>query len=1094
MYSCDTIREIEKQEVLMSSKRCVYLNVILAAILLSSTSTIAQVPDWENPEMFDQNKEPAHCTLTPYPDVATASRGIREDSPYFKLLNGTWKFHWVKKPGRRPRDFYKPDYDVSKWDDIPVPSNWELQGHGIPIYTNVTHPFAAENPDPPYIPHDYNPVGSYRTEFTIPSDWKNRQVFLHFDGVKSAFYLWINGKKVGYSQGSMTPAEFNITKYLREGNNVLAAEVYRWCDGSYVEDQDTWRLSGIYRDVYLFSTPNVHLRDFFVRCGLDEQYRDAVLKVTANLHNYSDRAVGKYTVEVLLLDANGKSVAESVLTSGSVNSIAGGAEGVIEMQADIDTPHKWSAETPYLYSVILILKDPSGKTIEVESCNFGFRKVEVKNGQIFVNGISTIFKGVNRHEHDPDSGFVVPISRMIQDIKLTKQANMNMVRTSHYPNTPVWYDLCDKYGIYLMDEANMESHKISYGLNRLPGSDPKWTAASVDRMASVVQRDKNHPSVIFWSLGNEAGFGDNIKAMADYARKHDPTRLLQYRQMNSVVDTDNLSYQTVEWCIDWVKEHPDRPYLMEEYAYARGNAIGNLQEYQTAIETHKNFVGALIWDWADKALREYSEDGKMFWAYGGDYGPPGTPSDGTMIADGIVGPDRDPEPEYYEVKKVYQYIKAEPVDLVEGEIRIRNKYDFLNLDFVDISWELTEDGKVIQQGSLAKMNLPPKKAENVVVPFRKPELKPGAEYHLKITFALADDTLWANRGHIVAWDQFKLPFDVAAKDTEDIEDMPGLTLTEAANAFITAGKNFTVTIGKKTGAIQSYTFEGKELLTSSLIPNFWRKPTDNDIEEKWDHTTETPIGGMPIRLGVWKTASRDRTVKSVTAEQVKPQVVRILAHVVLPAGVGDTDYYHTYTIYGSGDVIIKNDLVPESLKIPEMPRLGMQMAIPGQFNTMTWFGRGPHESYWDRNTGAAVGLYSSLVENLIHDYVRPQENANRTDVRWVAFTDDDGFGLLAVGMPLLYASAWPYTMEDLEKAKHIHELPRRDTVTVNIDYKQMGVGGDDGWTERARPHPEYRLPLNTYSYSFRLQAVAPTMGDIARLARRALPAVSHCRH
>jgi beta-galactosidase len=1071
----------------MSSKRCMCLNVILAAILLSSTSTTAQVHDWENPEMFDRNKEPAHCTLTPYPDVATASRQIREDSPYFKLLNGTWKFHWVKKPAHRPRDFYKPDYDVTKWHDIPVPSNWELQSHGIPIYTNVTHPFAPEDPNPPYIPHDYNPVGSYRTEFTIPAEWKGRQVFLHFDGVKSAFYLWINGEKVGYSQGSMTPAEFNITKYLRGGNNVLAAEVYRWCDGSYVEDQDTWRLSGIYRDVYLFSTPNVHLRDFFVRSDLDEQYRDGVLKITAKPRNYSDKTVGKHTVETLLLDASGKSVAESVLASGSVNSIAAGAEGVIEMQADIETPHKWSAETPYLYSVILILKEPSGKTIEVESCDFGFRKVEVKSGQILVNGVPTIFKGVNRHEHDPDSGFVIPISRMIQDIKLIKQANMNMVRTSHYPNTPIWYDLCDKYGIYLMDEANMESHKISYGLNRLPGSDPKWTAASVDRMASVVQRDKNHPSVIFWSLGNEAGFGDNIKAMADYARKHDPTRLLQYRQMNSVVDTDNLSYQTVEWCIDWAKEHPDRPYLMEEYAYARGNAVGNLQEYQDAFESYDNLCGALIWDWADKALREYSEDGKMFWAYGGDYGPPGTPSDGTMVANGIVGPDRDPEPEYYEVKKVYQYIKAEPVDLAKGEIRIRNKYDFLSLDFVETSWELTEDGKVIQQGSLPKMNLPSKKAENVVVPFRKPELKPGAEYHLKITFAMADDTLWANRGHVVAWDQFKLPFDVAAKDTENIEDMPGLTLTEGADAFIIAGKNFTVTIGKKTGAIQSYTFEGKELLTSPLIPNFWRKPTDNDIEEKWDHTTETPIGGMPIRLGVWKTASRDRTIKSVTAEQVKPQVVRIRAHVVLPAGVGDTDFYHTYTIYGSGDVIVKNDLVPESLKIPEMPRLGMQMAIAGQLNTMTWFGRGPHESYWDRNTGTAVGLYSGLVENLIHDYVRPQENANRTDVRWVAFTNDEGFGLLAIGMPVLYASAWPYTMEDLDKAKHIHELPRRDTVTVNLDYKQMGIGGDDGWTERARPHPEYRLPLKTYSYSFRLQAITPKTGDTTTLARRVLP-------
>ena len=1070
----------------MNTKSSMSFSVIISATFFSAAIAAVYVPDWENPEMIGVNKEPPHCTLMPYPDAETALTGTREAYPYFKLLNGTWKFNWVRKPGHRPKDFYKPDFDVSDWNDIPVPSNWELQGHGIPIYTNVTHPFAPENPNPPYIPHEYNPVGSYRTEFTVPDGWQGRQIFLHFDGVKSAFYLWINGHKVGYSQGSMTPAEFNITEYLQEGKNILAAEVYRWCDGSYVEDQDTWRLSGIYRDVYLFSTPDVHLRDFFVRCDLDGQYRDAVLKVTAKVHNYSDRTAGKHTVEVSLLDMDGNPVADDPLMVGKVKKIAANSDGVIEMQTDVDNPKKWSAEIPNLYIVMLALKDPSGKTIEVERCNFGFRKIEVKDGQIFVNGVSTIFKGVNRHDHDPDGGFVVPVSRMIQDLKLIKQANMNIIRTSHYPNAPVWYDLCDKYGIYLMDEANMESHKISYGLNRLPGSDPKWRAASVDRMASVVQRDKNHASVIFWSLGNEAGFGDNIKAMADYAREADPTRLLQYRQMNSVVDTDNLSYQTVEWCIDWAAEHPDRPYLMEEYAYARGNAVGNLQEYQDAFETHKNLVGALIWDWADKALREFSPDGKMFWAYGGDYGPPGIPSDGTMIADGIVGPDRDLEPEYHEVKKVYQYIKAEPVDLATGRIRIRNKYDFLSLDFVDISWELAEDGTVIQSGSLPKMNLPAKETENLTVPFKKPKLKPGAEYHLKITFALAEDTLWADRGHIVAWDQFELPFDTPPVREENVNKMPKLKLQDTADAFTVTGKNFTVAIGKKTGAIESFTFDGTELVTSPLIPNFWRKPTDNDIEEKWDHTIEEPNGGMPIRLGVWRTAAQDRTIKSVTAEQIKSQVVRIAAHIMLPKAVGDNDYYHTYTIYGSGDVVVQNDLKPESLKIPEMPRLGMQMAMPGRFNKMTWLGRGPQETYWDRNTGAAVGLYSGRVEELIHDYVRPQENANRTDVRWVAFTDEDGFGLLAVGMPLLYASAWPYTMEDLEKAKHIHELPRRDTITVNLDYRQMGVGGDDGWTERARPHPEYRLPLKTYSYSFRLQPVTPAVGDIAALARRAL--------
>jgi len=1071
----------------MNPIRWISLGTILVVFSFSTTIATAQVPDWENPEMIGLNKEPPHCTLMPYPDTKTALIGTRQASPFHKSLNGIWKFNWVRKPGHRPRDFYKLDYDASGWNDIPVPSNWELHGHGIPIYTNVTHPFSPKDPNPPYIPHDYNPVGSYRTEFTVPDNWKGREVFLHFDGVKSAFYLWINGRKVGYSQGSMTPAEFNVTKYLRKGKNVLAAEVYRWCDASYIEDQDTWRLSGIYRDVYLFSTPQVHLRDFFVYCDLDEQYRDAVLKVTAKLHNYSNKTVGKHTVQVSLLDDDGKPAGKNQLMTGRVKKIAADDDDVIEMWADVANPRKWSAEIPNLYIVMLTLKDTSGKTIEVERCNFGFRKIEVKDAQIFINGVSTIFKGVNRHEHDPDSGFVVPISRMIQDIKLIKQANMNMIRTSHYPNIPVWYELCDKYGIYLMDEANMESHKISYGLNRLPGSDPKWKAASVGRMASVVQRDKNHPSVIFWSLGNEAGFGDNIKAMAEYARQADPTRLLQYRQMNSVVDTDNLSYQTVEWIINWAREHPHRPYLMEEYAYARGNAVGNLQEYQDAFETHKNLVGALIWDWADKALREFSPDGKMFWAYGGDYGPPGTPSDGTMIADGIVGPDRHPEPEYYEVKKVYQYIKAEPIDLATGKIRIRNKYDFLSLDFVDISWELTADGKVIQKGSLPKISLAPKQVQDVTIPFRKPKLKPDTEYWLKISFALAEDTLWAKRSHIVAWDQFKLPFDTPPATKVNTEDMPTLKLEQSPDAFTVIGKNFTLTVGKKTGAIESFIFDDAELIATPLIPSFWRKPTDNDIEEKWDHTTETPIGGMPIRLGVWRTASKDRTVKSVTAEQLKPQVVRITAHIVLPPG--DSDYYSTYTVYGSGDVTVKNDLIPENLKIPEMPRFGMQMAVPSRFNTMTWHGRGPHETYWDRKTGAAVGLYSGRVEELIHDYVRPQENANRTDVRWVALTDKEGLGLLAVGMPLLSVSAWPYTMEDLESAKHIHELPRRDTVTVNLDYKQMGVGGDDGWTEKARPHPEYRLPVKAYTYSFRLQPVTPAMGDISAVARRALPAI-----
>lgn len=1060
------------------------LKMIFVPVLCLAGIALAQIPDWENPEMIGQNKEPPHCTLIPYADVQSALKGEREDSPYFMLLNNKWRFHWVKKPAHRPRYFYKPELDVSGWDEIAVPGNWELQGYGIPIYTNVTYPFAPNNPNPPFIPHDYNPVGSYRTYFEIPDDWKDRQVFIHFDGVKSAFYLWINGRKVGYSQGSMTPAEFNITQHIQEGKNLLAAEVYRWCDGSYLEDQDTWRLSGIYRDVYLFSTPQVHLRDFFIQTDLDKKFQDAILKVTAKLHNYSAVPTSEYTLEILLNDPDGNEMGANPLMSGHISQIQPDSDEIIELQTLIANPEKWSAETPNLYVILLILKDTNGNIVEVECCNIGIREVEIKDSQLFVNGVSIKVKGVNRHEHDPDYGFTVPISRMVQDIKLIKQANMNMVRTSHYPNHPVWYELCDKYGIYLIDEANMETHGISYGLNRLPGSDPKWKAASVDRMASVVERDKNHPSVIIWSLGNEAGHGENILAMAEYARRADPTRPLQYRQMNSVVDMDNLSYQTVEWIINQAKEHPDRPFLMEEYAYARGNAVGNLQEYQDAIESHKQLVGALIWDWADKALRKFSTDGKMYWAYGGDFGPPGTPSDGTMVCNGIVGPDRDPEPEYFEVKTVYQNIEVEPIDLTEGIICVRNKYDFLNLDFLDISWELTADGIVNQKGKLPKMSLPPKQVQRVRISFKNPELVPGTEYWIKIIFSLKEDAKWAKKNHVVAWEQFRLNFDVPSVQAEDVSKIPYLKLEEQENEYIIKGRNFSITFGKASGVIESFNYKGKPLIVSPLIPNFWRVPVDNGIECQWDHDTMTPVGGMPIRLGVWKRAGQERKVRTVTVKQTKPQVIHVFTHGVLPPG--DTDYYCIYTVFGSGDVIVENQILPENLKVPELPRIGMQMTIPGEFNTMVWYGRGPHESYWDRNTGAAVGLYSGFVEELIHNYVRPQENGNRTDVRWVAFTNESGAGLLAVGMPLLYVSAWPYTMDDLEQAKHIHELPRRDNITVNLDYKQMGIGGDDGWTEKARPHPEYRLPLKKYNYSYRLQPYEPTMGELCVVAHRVL--------
>jgi beta-galactosidase len=1080
--------------------------------------------DWENPEMIGQNKEPAHCTLVPYPDPQTAKAGTREASPFHLSLNGTWRFHWAPKPADRPADVHRPDFDDRAWATIAVPSNWELQGFDTPIYTNVKYPFSPVDPDPPHIPHGKNPVGSYRTEFTLPADWKGRQVFLHFDGVKSFFYVWLNGNKVGSSKDSMTAAEFNLTPLLKEGANLLAVEVYRWCDGSYLEDQDTWRLSGIYRDVYLFSTPTTHLRDFFLHCDFDAHYRDAILNVAGKVRNYGSEPAGPHRLEVSLLNADGRPVGPDPLMKANVDGPRPGADSVVALEAPVPAPRKWSAEDPYLYQVLLVLRDGKGDIVEVEQCRFGFRKVEIKQGQLLVNGVPILIKGVDRHEHDPDQGQAIPYSRMVQDIKLLKQNNINAVRTSHYPNDPKWYDLCDRYGIYLVDECNLESHGVS---DRVPASDPVWKAACVDRMTNMVERDKNHPSVIIWSLGNEAGFGDNFRHMAACARAADPTRPVQYEQAHEDPVTDIVCpmYTKIERLIEYAQRERSRPLIMCEYAFAGGNSIGNLQDYWDVIESHEHLQGGFIWDWVDKGIRKQAPDGSMFFAYGGDFGPPGTPSDGCFVCCGIVGPERDPQPELYEVKKVYQYISAKPVERgAVGVVRLRNKHDFIPLDYVDINWELACNGDVIQRGRLPNLSLAPKQEQDIAVPLVRPNPRPGDEYWLKMTFTLAEDTLWAARGHVVAWDQFRLPIEAPAVPASlgaqasrlhhvfpAVADVPALQLEDKGNIVVT-GRDFRLVIGKKnplrsdvSGALISFRLQGRELIASPLIPNFWRVPLDNDMSDSWDRDHTESVSGLARRQGMWQRAGQHREVTGIAAEQLSPQVVRVTVGAIVPVGrteyrtveiwEGSTDqvpggpdnYRCIYTIYGNGDVIVESSFDPHGLRLPDLPRFGMQMAIPDEFDKLTWYGRGPHENYWDRNTGAAVNLYSLSVSGDVCPYVRPQEYGNRTDVRWLTLTNEQGAGLLAVGIPLLSTSAWPHTMADLERAMHPNELPPRDTITLNLDYKQMGVGGDDGWG--ARPHPEYSLPCQPYRYRFRLRGYTPEMGDLDPLVRVALPEV-----
>jgi len=1048
-----------------------------AGLHAGSAAADQNIPDWENPEVVGINKEPGHCTLVPYSDVAEALKADRTASPFCQSLNGNWKFNCVRTPEDRPKDFYKPDFDVSKWADIPVPSNWEMQGYDKPIYLNIRYPHPT---NPPYIAHDYNPVGSYRREFTIPDAWKDRQVFVHFDGVMSAFYVWINGRMVGYSEDSMTPGEFNITPHLQSGKNTIAVEVYRWCDGSYLEDQDMFRMSGIYRNVYLFSTPSVHIRDFFVRATLDDQYKDGILMIRPKLATYNKTDPKGWTVQAQLYDGKNTVLSQPL----KIDALKIIRESYPQrdnvrfglLSATVPGVKQWSDETPNLYTLVLTLSDPSGKLAEAESCRVGFRKVEIKDGQFFVNGRPVRFFGTNRHEHDPDHGRAVPVSRMIEDIKLMKSNNINALRMSHYPNAPEMYDLCDRYGIYVMDEANLETH----GVGGLLSNNPAWHTAFMERAIRMVERDKNHPSVVWWSLGNESGCGPNHAAMAGWIHDYDPTRPVHYEgaaanpRDYAYVDVISRMYERIPGIIRLATNDDPRPVVLCEYMHAMGNSVGNLREYWEAIRSHKRLIGAFVWDWVDQGIRKKTPDGKSYWGYGGDFGD--VPNDDNFCCNGLVQPDRKPNPSLREVKKIYQRIHVTPVDLGAGTFNVENEYDFRTLDFVDGSWELACDGKVVQQGKLAKLSLEPKQTQKIEIPLAKPDLQPGSECWLKVTFALAQDEPWAARGHIVAWDQFQMPFEAPAAPSVAWDAMPPVKLVEQDKAFVVAGYNFfMVTVGKSSGAIESLTFKGKELVSSPLIPNFWRAITDNDDGNK-----------MIQRCAVWRKAGTERKVQSVKAEQVRPQLVRITAEATLPVGDG-TKYRTIYSVYGSGDIVVDVSMEPSGGNIAELPRFGMQMAIPARYSAMSYLGRGPYENYWDRNTGSAVGLYSGTVEELLHVYTRPQESSNRTDVRWLMLADNNGAGLLAIGMPLLSISAWPYSMEDLEKAMHIHELPRRDFITVNLDYRQMGVGGDDSWG--ARTHPEYTLPAQPYRYSFRLTPYAPDMGDVGRLARRSIAEV-----
>ncbi|MGI6615960.1 MAG: glycoside hydrolase family 2 TIM barrel-domain containing protein [Dethiobacteria bacterium] len=1006
--------------------------------------------EWEDLEVIGINKERGRCTSFPYPDRKAALADDR--SAYTLSLNGSWSFHWAPRPADRPADFFKPGYDSSDWDRIEVPSNMEIAGYGIPIYKNIGYSRSIGKCRIPQIDHNDNPVGSYLREFTIPGGWEGREIYIHFAGVKSAFYLWVNGVFAGYSQGSMTPAEFKITGLLEKGVNRVAVEVYKWSDGSYLEDQDMWRLSGIYRDVYLVAMPPLQIRDYFIHCEFDEDYRDATLHVEAAVMGRALAGPEHGRLEIALFDEMDEPVEldEKMTVAAALEKGAGNAEETtLKLQGRVNNPRKWSAEEPHLYKVLLTLEDEAGRIIDLRCSRFGFRQVEIKERQLFINGRSIKLKGVNRHEFHPLHGHAVPLEITEADIRLLKANNINAIRTSHYPNHPGFYDLCDRYGIYVMDEADLETHGLRH---RVPGSDPRWREACVDRMVRMVERDKNHPCIFSWSLGNEAGYGDNFRWMKQAAQQIDSTRPFHYEgdHVLDISDFFSLMYatpQTVEKIgrneavrVGYLetnnplgrrvvpRQYRDKPFVLCEYAHAMGNSLGNFQKYMDLFERYPHCIGGFIWDFADQSILKKTAGGEDFWAYGGDFGD--SPHDGFFCGDGIVAADRSLHPALHEVKKVYQEIAVQALDLAAGRLRVENKYRFRSLEFVELRWRVSADGRVIEEGALEPVAVPPGESREITIPYTAPPAERGAEYHLLVEFLLAEDTPYAPQGHIMAWEQFSLPFAVRERKASPVSPDP-LKVREGGGLIVVRGVDFSVAVERRKGCLVSYAVRGDEFISAPMQPNFHRVSTCNDFGVG-NHLSFLRWGGP------WKGVERRRRVRRIFWEQPEPCLVKIT--VVSRVRFGKTPLTVTYTIGGDGGVAVSAEMIPWI----NMDRFGMITAVPGRYSQMTWFGKGPHETMLDRDKSGVLGIHSLPVEEAIHDYLYPQENGNRSAVRWVSFTDERGEGLLIedAGGTHLNVTAWPYWRDDLEKAQHIHELPRRDNITLQIDYRQKGVGGD----------------------------------------------------
>ncbi|MCM2512262.1 DUF4981 domain-containing protein [Streptomyces griseoincarnatus] len=1229
-------------------------------------------PEWNDFGVFRLGTEPPHTTLMPYADVPQALAADRTRSPYRLDLDGTWKFAYADRPEDRDPDFHRTDTDDRGWDTIPVPSVWQLHGHDFPIYLNITYPYwgpngRGEEPQPPAAPTRYNPVGQYRRTFTVPRDWRGRRVFLHFEGVKSAHYVWINGELVGYDEDSYTPSEYDVTDHLRPGTNQIAVEVYRYSDGDWLEDQDMIRLSGIFRSVHLFSTPPVHLRDFKLETPLDDTYTAAELDVTAHVRAYGEGAGGgRYTVETQLYDARGHAVwSRPLRQTADLGRVEAGRDVTVRASRTVPEPRLWSAEDPYLYTAVLRLRDPAGAVVETLSHRVGIREFALKDGLMRINGRPVSFRGTNRHEMHPARGTALTREDMVRDITIVKRLNMNSVRTSHYPDNPLWYELADAYGLYVVDETNLETHGIR---DRYPGDHPDWTAACVARAQNMVHRDKNHPSVVVWSLGNEAGGGSTFTAMHDWIRSYDTTRVIQYEgdDRPGISDIRSRMYESPGRVEQRALDTADtRPYVMIEYSHAMGNSNGNFGKYWDVVRRHDVLQGGWIWDFADQSLhtpvpgrvlltesgpaalrgeilaargrldrdkglsgitvferhdsldltgsltleawftpgvpgyhqpivakgdtqyalkqtdrrveffihsdgqwiavnwtvpddwsgrehhvagvfdagtgtlglyvdgavratrttdrrptsntaplslasdadnqtREFdgtirrarvyaralttaelgSEDrtpgdeGVRFWfdaatvrterkrpeartflAYGGDWGD--NPNDGAFVADGIVTADRRLGGKAAEIKRVHQAVGAvRTPGGGPGAVTLTNEYLFTNLRDFDGRWELVADGEVTGRGRFTRdqLDLEPLSEKRVGLPVRLPrDPAPGTEFFLQLSFTTRERTPWAEPGFEVARHQLPLGADTPAVVPVPLSRVPALRHEPREEDVRITGQGFSVTVDRRTGLLTDYEADGTRLLTSGPAPNFWRAPTDNDRGN-----------GQHLRNQTWRDAGARRTVTGVTVRPLGDRAVEVRVTGTLPTTV-ESRYSTTYTVFGHGEIKVDHTLHPGAANLPYLPEVGSLLFLPRRLDRLHWYGRGPEENHWDRNTGTDVGRWSSTVAEQWTPYIRPQENGNKTDVRWAALTDRTGRGLLVTGEPLVEINASHFTPEDLSAGvRHDYQLTPRDAVVLRVNHRQMGVGGDNSWG--AHTHDEFKLFADRdYAYTYRLR-------------------------